>query len=177
MTFGWCEDYLEFSNRMGRNWSRLRIDRFQFHLSKSQNHRLAHNPHQAPMITHRLIWKRDNSEGLRWYVRGIHSDGRLSGDLRFQSDDPSKCRACSIESALTERDRVALAENVQRLPFRDQLPSGAYAVIVEVDPDGQDGSVFAYNPGDEFVTTDAATFVGIIEILRPYVESAWKCYW
>lgn len=111
------------------------------------------------------------------YVRGIHSDGRFFGDLRFQSDDPSRRRACSIESALTELDRVTLAEKVQRLPFRDQLPSGAYSVIVEVDPDGQDGNVFAYNPGDELVSMDAATFVGIMETLRPYVESVWKRYW
>jgi hypothetical protein len=129
------------------------------------------------MITHRLLWKRDNSDGLRWYVRGIHSDGRLFGDLRFQSDDPSKRQACSIESALTELERVTLAEKVQRLPFRDQLPLGAYAVIVEVDPDGQDGSVFAYNPDDELVSTDAAAFVGIMEILRTYVESEWRRYW
>ncbi len=129
------------------------------------------------MVTHRLIWKRDDSEGLRWYVRGIHSDGRLYGDLRFQSDDPSKRCACSIESALTEPDRVTLAEKVQRLPFRDHLPLDAYAVMIEVNPDGRDGNVFAYNLGDELVSTDAATFVGIMEILRPYVESVWRGYW
>lgn len=71
------------------------------------------------MITHRLLWKRDSSEGLRWYVRGIHSDGRFFGDLRFQSDDPSKRRACSIESALTEPDRIDFAAKVKRLSFRE----------------------------------------------------------
>lgn len=124
---------------------------------------------------YRLLWKRDDEEDFRWYIRGICDDGRIYGEVRFQSDDPAKRRACAVETAFTESDRADFQRLARSLPFNDRLPTDAFAFIAQVEPDGQERGIFAYDP--DHASDNAATFRRLVDLIRPYIEAEWRRYW
>ena len=128
------------------------------------------------MITYRLYWKYHRSqEGLRWAIRGICDDGRLFGDIFFDSDDPLMNGWRLIETALEDPGREEFFTLAGTLPFYERMTAKeneVFAAIFKVQ-DGEFDHVFSYNLGDERTSDDAVTFLRIIELFRPYMMWEW----
>jgi hypothetical protein len=123
---------------------------------------------------YRLIWRRDGSEGIKWWLRGIKDDGSFYGDLRLISSDPSRRCGTSVDGVIPQEDWPRCREILRELSSSDPFPLGpCLALLAEVGADGRDRILFQYDLGDEHRSRKAALFLDLIATLEEQVSKAY----
>jgi hypothetical protein len=123
---------------------------------------------------YRLIWRRDGSEGIKWWLRGIKEDGSFYGDLFLISSDPSRCCGTSVDGVIPQEDWRRCREILHELSSSDPLPPGpCFALLAEAGADGRDRILFQYHVGDEHRSRRAALFFDLIATLEDQVSKAY----
>lgn len=122
-----------------------------------------------------LVWRRDGSPGICWYIRYVGPDG-FYGEVRRQSADPrGGGRATGVSRRLSAADgeRVAtiLAEFAELTPTE---PGPCFALLGRYTESlGQGVVVFKYEPGAEADCPRARRFLELHAIIESYLAGAY----
>jgi hypothetical protein len=124
-----------------------------------------------------LTWRQDGSEGIKWYIRGIHDDGRFYGEIRFQSPDQKRRKAAFVSGQLTAAECARLAALVGVIRHEPPLleESPRFAALWERLSSSNAGEVrplLWYRCGEESGSEASRAFLelaGLVERhLRPF---------
>ena len=130
------------------------------------------------MVTaYALVWRRDGSPGICWYIRYLTPDG-FYGEVRYQSAGRYGGRQTGVSARLTTGDgeRVAaiLAELTETGPTD---PGPCFALLggyTKPGTLGQADVMFKYEPGAEAWCPRARRFLELHTILEAYLGEAYK---
>lgn len=121
--------------------------------------------------TYTLIWRRDSSEGIKWYIRGIRPDGSFYGEVLCMA----RQRATSVDGHLPPDAWQRCQEILRLFEARDALlPGACFALLARwSDSLGQAEVLFKYNLGDEVSCADAQAFVELKGHLEKEISKAY----
>jgi hypothetical protein len=123
-----------------------------------------------------LVWRRDSSPGIRWYIRRVGPDG-FYGEVRYHPPAPTKGgRAMTVSHRLAAEDgeRVAaiLAEFAETAPLE---PGPCFALLGRYTESlGQSEVVFKYEPGAEAECPRARRFLELHAVIESYLAGAYS---
>lgn len=119
-----------------------------------------------------LLWRRDGSEGLKWFIRSIRSDGSFYGEVLHME----RHRGAWVEGTLSSEDSVRCLEILETFATRQPLPAGAcFALLARwFESVGSAEVVFKYELGDEAISSDANAFLELKNLLDPIVSVAYS---
>ena len=118
-----------------------------------------------------LVWRRDGSPGIRWYIRRLGPDG-FYGEVRYHPPAPSmggRAMAVSHRFAAEDAERVAaiLAEFAEVAPTE---PGACFALLGRYTESlGQSEVAFKYEPGAEAGCPHAQRFMELHAIVESYL--------
>jgi hypothetical protein len=122
-----------------------------------------------------LTWRCDGSEGIKWYLRGIRDDGSFYGEIRFQTADPSRRIATSVDGRLSTAEcqrMTELAAVIQQQPA-PATPEPHFAALFERLSPTNAGDVrrlFEYRQGDEAWSEPARAFLELVGIIEQHLS-------
>jgi hypothetical protein len=123
-----------------------------------------------------LVWRRDNSPGITWYIRNLTPD-YFYGEVGYKTaGSPMGGRATVVSARLTiaDRERVAaiLAELSEAGPTD---PGPCFALLGRFARTlGEAEVVFKYEPGAEERCPRARRFLELHAIIEAYLAEAYK---
>ena len=120
-----------------------------------------------------LLWRRDGSPGIHWYIRRVGSDG-FYGEINVSYHPPTPStagRAMSVDHRFTaadgERAAAILAEFAEVAPIE---PGACFALLGRYTESlGQSEVVFKYEPGAEAHCPRARRFLELHAIIESYL--------
>lgn len=118
-----------------------------------------------------LVWRRDGSPGIRWYIRRLDPDG-FYGEVRYHLPAPStggRAMGVSHRFAAADGERVAaiLAEFAEVMPTE---PGRCFALLARYTESlGQSEVVLKYEPGAEASCPQARRFLELQVIVEAYL--------
>jgi hypothetical protein len=117
-----------------------------------------------------LLWRRDGSEGVKWYIRGIRPDGTFYGEVLHTA----RRRASWVEGRLTGVDAKRCRDILDTFAARPALPpSTCFALLARwFTTLGTAEVVFKYEVGDEEMSSDARAFLELKRLLDPVISEA-----
>ncbi|MDZ4684604.1 MAG: hypothetical protein SH850_05895 [Planctomycetaceae bacterium] len=123
-----------------------------------------------------LVWRRDCSPGIRWYIRRLVPDG-FYGEVRHHPPAPStggRAMGVSHHFGAVDGERVAaiLAEFAEAVPTE---PGPCFALLGRYTESlGQSEIVFKYEPGAEADCPQARRFLELHAIVESYLAAAYS---
>lgn len=118
-----------------------------------------------------LVWRRDASPGIRWYIRSLSPDG-FYGEVRYHPPAPGvsgRAAGVSHRFSAADAERVAaiLAEFAEVAPTE---PGPCFALLGRFTESlGQSEVVFKYEPGAEASCPQARRFLDLQAIVEVYL--------
>jgi hypothetical protein len=126
-------------------------------------------------LAYALVWRRDGSPGIRWYIRCLGPDG-FHGEVRYQSPDPSAGgRAMGVRGHLTATDAERVAAILAELSASGPIePGPCFALLGRYTKTlGQSEIVFKYERGAEVNCSLARRFLELHSIIEAYLCEAY----
>lgn len=124
---------------------------------------------------HALVWRRDGSPGISWYIRLLSADG-FYGEVHNHPPAPStsgRAMGVSHRFAALDGERVAaiLAEFAEVVPTES---GPCFALLGRYTESlGQGVVVFKYEPGAEADCPQARRFLELHAIIESYLAEAY----
>jgi hypothetical protein len=125
---------------------------------------------------YRLIWRRDGSPGIRWYIRGLSPDG-FYGEVGYRSPGPrAGGRVQGVGAHLTADDGERVAAILAELTAAGPTdPGPCFALLSRYTGTlGQDEVVFKYDLGAEGSCPRARRFLELHSIIEAYLGGAYS---
>jgi hypothetical protein len=125
--------------------------------------------------TYVLVWRRDGSPGIVWYLRALNPDG-FYGEIRRQPPDPRFTgRATGVQNRFTDADRERVADILAELSAAGPTdPGPCFALLGRyTETLGQSEIVFKYDPGAEASCPRARRFLELHTIIETYLAEAY----
>jgi len=122
-----------------------------------------------------LVWRRDGSPGIRWYIRRLGLDG-FYGEVRYKSPDPHAAgRATGVRGLLTAPDGERVAAILAELSAAGPTdPGPCFALLGSYTESlGQSVVVFKYQLGAESSCPLARRFLELHSIIEGYLVEAY----
>jgi hypothetical protein len=116
---------------------------------------------------YRLMWRRDGSEGIKWWLWRLTEDGAYFGTVHLITSEPHRGSILTVEGMVPQPEWRRGREILRELSSPDVLPPGpCFALLAEAGPADQDRIFFKYDLGDEKRSRRAALFLELREILE-----------
>jgi hypothetical protein len=120
-----------------------------------------------------LVWRRDGSPGVGWYIRCLTPDG-FYGEVRYQSPDPrADGLATAARGHLTAGDGERVAAILAELSAAGPVDPGPCFALLGSLPLGQGAVVFKYDLGAEATCPQARLFLELHSIIEAYLDEAY----
>jgi hypothetical protein len=113
------------------------------------------------------MWRRDGSEGIKWWLWRLTEDGAYFGTVHRITSEPHRGSILTVEGMVPQPEWRRGREILRELSSPDVLPPGpCFALLAEAGPADQDRIFFKYDLGDEKRSRRAALFLELREILE-----------
>jgi hypothetical protein len=122
-----------------------------------------------------LVWRRDGSPGISWYIRCLGHDG-FYGEVRYNSPGPhAGGRATGVGRHLTAADGKRVAAILTKLSAAGPTdPGPCFALLGSyTETLGQAVVVFKYELGAETSCPRARLFLELHSIIEAYLSEAY----
>lgn len=122
-----------------------------------------------------LVWRRDGSPGIRWYIRCLSPDG-FYGEVRRQAADPREVgRATGVSHRLSAADGERVAAILADPSAAGATnPGPCFALLGRyAETLGQSEVMFEYEPGAEASCPRARRFLELHAVIEAYLAEAY----
>jgi hypothetical protein len=122
-----------------------------------------------------LVWRRDGSPGICWYIRYLAPDG-FYGEVRYRPPDPSaEGRVTGVRGHLKAIDAERVAGILDELSAaKPTEPGPCFALLAGYTSTlGQAEVVFKYELGAEASCSPARRFLELHSIIEGYLGEAY----
>jgi hypothetical protein len=118
-----------------------------------------------------LLWRRDGSEDIKWYIHAIQPDGSFYGSIRHLA----RRRATGVSGTLSAEAAARCRQITARFHDRPTLsPGPCFALLARwVGSMSHAEIVFKFEPGDEATSEDAREFLGLKGLLEEQISAAY----
>ena len=123
-----------------------------------------------------LVWRRDGSPGIVWYIRRLGPDG-FYGEVRRQvADHQEGGLATGVSHRLSAADGERVAAILAEFAEVTPLPPGpCFALLGRYTKSlGQGEVVFKYEPGAEAGCPQARRFLELHAVVESYLAAAYS---
>jgi hypothetical protein len=116
-----------------------------------------------------LSWRRDSSEGVSWFIRGIKPDASFYGEILFHSKDPAKRKATFVQDSIPQSDWPRCQRFLETFASQSAIePRQCFASLWRWSGTSMSNGVlvYQYNLGDERDSEAARQFRELTDILE-----------
>jgi hypothetical protein len=127
-------------------------------------------------LLYALVWRRDRSPGISWYIRCLAPDG-FYGEVHYTPADPQAGgQATGVRGHFTPADRERVAAILAELSAAEPTaPGPCFALLGSyTETVGQSVIVFKYDLGAETSCPQARLFLELHSIIEGYLSEAYS---
>jgi hypothetical protein len=121
-----------------------------------------------------LVWRRDRSEGIRWYIRFLTPE-YFYGEIGYNSSDLHGGRVIGVRGHISVADGERIKEILRELSEAGPTePGPSFAILGSyTETLGQSTIIFKYDWGTEESCPRARLFMELHSIIEAYLVEAY----